>query len=453
MRDGEVRATLLSFAYFFFVLGGWYILRPIRDELAAAGGTRSLPYLFLGTLAVTLVVNPFFSKLVTMMPRRRFVPITYRFFAAVLVLFYALYRVLPEDRHLWLGRVFFVWTTVVALFITSVFWGHMADVWRSEQGKRLFGFIGAGGTLGGIAGSAVTALLAERLGTPNLLLVTAVAFELAVQCVHRLGNEAASVAAEGARDELGATAAAESAARAKTAEGERPVEGGVWGGFAHVVRSPYLLGICLYMLLFTIGSTFLYFQQSEVVGASIADREARTAYLARLDLIVNALALFTQLFITGRVIRGLGVRLTLALVPLLSIVGFAALASTPAATALVVLAVVQVSRRAGEFAIGRPAREVLFTVVGREDKYKAKSLIDTFVYRGGDQLGAWSYALVATTLGLGVVGAAWVAVPLSAAWLAVSLWLGRRQQQMAAARAGGAPAEAPAAAITAARPA
>src|SRR5215208_3960586 len=186
VRPEERRAMWLSCAYFFFVLASWFILRPIRDEMGAAGGVRNLSWLFTGTLAVTLVANPLFSALTVRLPARRFVPITYRFFMVNLLVFYALSRYLPEDRHIWLGRAFFVWSSMYNLFIISVFWAFMVDVWRTDQGKRLFGFIGVGGTLGSLAGSATTVALATRIGPVNLLLVSVVLLEVAVQCMRRI---------------------------------------------------------------------------------------------------------------------------------------------------------------------------------------------------------------------------------------------------------------------------
>jgi AAA family ATP:ADP antiporter len=214
-------------------------------------------------------------------------------------------------------------------------------------------------------------------------------------------------------------------------EARQPVGGTSLAGITHVLGSPYLLGICAYMLLFTVGSTVLYFQQAEIVGARYADREARTAFLASIDSVVQLLTVLAQLFLTGRVIRWFGVGVTLAILPVLSLVGFTALGAWGT---LAVFAVFQVSRRAGEYAFGRPAREVLFTVVPAEDKYKAKNFIDTFVYRAGDQIGAWSYAGL-SALGLAASAISFIAAPLSLAWLAVGLWLGRRQSRLQATEA------------------
>ena len=408
IRDNEARAVWTSFAYFFFVLASYFILRPIRDEVAAATGVRNLPWMFAGTLAATLVLNPLFAALVVRYAPRRFIPVAYHFFGLNLLGFYLLMRFADQTTGslsaLWTGRTFFVWTSVFNLFVVSIFWSFMADLFRSEQAKRLFGFIGVGGTLGSIAGSALTATLAGRIGTVNLLLVSAGLLEVAALLVSRFPA---------------------SPGEPRSAEEMAPVGGSIWAGLSHLVRSPYLLAICLFLVLFTIGSTFLYFQQADIVGRFYETRDARTAVLARIELSVQVLTVVTQVFLTGRVIRWIGLAAALALLPALSVVGFTALGIAPVFATLAVFAVI---RRSANFALTNPAMEILFTVVPREDKYKAKSFIETFVYRSGDQLGAWSYAgLVA--LGLGTTGIAFAAVPLALVWLICGVWLGREQSR------------------------
>ncbi len=413
VRPDELRPLLLSAAYFFFVLASYYVIRPLRDEMGVAGGVRNLPWLFLGTVVAMLLLHTPFAALVARLPRRRFVTLTYRFFLLNVLLFFALLRMVPADQQVWVGRAFFIWTSVFNLFIVSTLWAVLVDVFRSEQGKRLFGFIAVGGTVGAIAGAKTTALLAAPLGPVQLLLVSAVLLELAVQCAGRLIAPGTGV----------------SRVATPAADPERPIGGSTFAGVLHVLRSPYLLGIALYMLLYTIGSTALYFHQARFAEA-FADRAARTVFFARIDLWVNMLAALTQVFLTGRIIRWLGLPLTLGLLPLLTAAGFVALGIWPT---LAVFVVFQVLRRAGEYAVGRPAREALYTVVSREDKYKAKNFNDTLVYRVGDQTAAWSYdRLLVGALGLGIAAISWVMVPLAAAWLAIALWLGRRQAALAA---------------------
>ncbi|MCU0255654.1 MAG: hypothetical protein MUF60_02830, partial [Vicinamibacterales bacterium] len=279
-----------------------------------------------------------------------------------------------------------------------------------DQSQRLFGFIAAGATIGSISGSTLTAGLVSAVGTGPLLVVSALLLEVAVRSMRKLTD-------------------ASSSQSARQAIRDRELIGGhALAGLTHALKSPYLLAISGYMLLFTILSTFLYFQQASIASQAFTDRAARTQFFAQVDLAVNVLTLGIQLFVTGRLMKALGVAMTLTLLPLLTVAGFVWLALAPTVAAIVAF---QVVRRAGNFAVARPTREVLFTLVSREDKYKAKSFIDTFVYRAGDQIGAWSYAGMAA-IGLGVAGVAWAAVPLSLAWVATGWWVGRRHQRAAA---------------------
>jgi AAA family ATP:ADP antiporter len=409
VRRDERAPLLLAFVYFFCVLASYYVLRPIRDEMGVAGGVNNLPWLFLGTLTVTALVSPLFSRLVSRLPRRAFVAWAYRAMILCLVGFWFALGYAPDSAQVWVGRVFFVWLAVFAVFVVSLFWAVMSDVFATRQAKRLYGVIGAGGTLGGVAGGLLTGWLVHAVGTLPLLIVSAVLLEAALRAMYALS---ARVAASGD-------------VQSRT---EREVIGGsVWAGFAGVAQSPYLAGIAVFMLLFTIGSTFLYFLQAEIVAREIVDRAARTAYFAQVDVWVNGLTLVLQLVLTGRLMSRIGVGAILALVPLLSILGFLALAAAPLLSVVIVM---QVLRRTGNFALTGPAREVLYVPLSREQKYKAKNFIDTFVFRLGDQLGAWTHTGLAA-LGLGLSGIALAAVPVSAAWLAVAVWLGRRHARLA----------------------
>jgi AAA family ATP:ADP antiporter len=415
VRPAELRVLGWSWLYIFSVLFSYYILRPIRDEMGVAGGVENLQWLFTGTLLGMLVINPPFAALVARLPRVKFIAASYRFFLANLLLFALLLHVATAEQNIWIGRLFFIWISVFNLFVVSVFWALMVDVFDAEQGKRLFGFIAAGATLGGIVGSSLTASLAKQVAPTYLLLISALLLEAAVFCVSRLAKIS---------DALQCRPAAQSE--------ERPIGGSAFSGLSHALSSSYLINVSGFLLLFAITSTFLYFQQAEIAKQSFADRGARTAFFARVDLWVNVLTLGAQLFLTGRVLRWFGVALTLGVLPLLSVIGFGALALAPT---IAVVVVYQVVRRAGNFAFARPSREVLFTVVPREDKYKAKSFIDTVVYRLGDQVGAWSYAGLGM-LGLGMTGIAIVAVPISLLWLLNGLWLGRKQDALASAQNG-----------------
>jgi len=377
--------------------------------MGVAGGVENLQWLFTGTLLGMIAVNPPFAALVARLPRARFIAFTYRFFMANLFLFAALLHLASAEQNIWVGRVFFIWTSVFNLFVVSIFWALMVDVFDAEQGKRLFGFIAAGATLGGIVGSSLTVTLAKQVPATYLLIGSAVLLEIAVFCVRRLSllSDALHRTPTTGRDEI-------------------PIGGSVFSGFTHAFNSTYLINVSIFILLFAVTSTFLYFQQAEIARQSFADRGARTAFFARVDLSVNVLTLGAQLFLTGRILRLVGVGVTLAALPLLSIFGFSFLALTPT---IAVLVAYQVIRRATNFAFARPTREILFTVVAREDKYKAKSFIDTVIYRWGDQVGAWSYAVLGF-FGLGMTGISIVAVPISIVWLVNGLWLGRKQNSL-----------------------
>jgi AAA family ATP:ADP antiporter len=399
VRPGEGRAVAYAFAYFFCILSSYYVLRPLREAMGIVGNVKDLSRLFLVTLAATLVCTPLLAALVSRFPRRRFVPIVYRFFALNLVAFYGLLH--GASVHPDVARAFFVWTSIFNLFALSVFWGLMADLFRREQSVRLFGLIGTGGTLGAMAGAFATAALAERVGIASLVLVSAVLLEVAVRCVQRL------VATFG-----------DTAGAARVAPERGLAEGGVWRWVLEIPRSPYLVGIIGYMLLFTLTSTFVYFEQARIVKAAVASTGARTALFAKMDLAVNVLSLVVQGLLVGPLLRRFGVGVVLALLPIVTVVGFVAIGSSPT---LAVLVVFQVLRRAADYGLAKPSREVLFTVLPRESKYKAKGFIDTFVYRTGDAMGALADGALAKSLASILV----VCVPVCLAWAAVALFLGR----------------------------
>jgi AAA family ATP:ADP antiporter len=417
VRPQEVAALGWSWLFVFSLLAAYYVLRPIRDAMGVQGGVDNLPWLFTGTLLAMLAVNPVFAALVKRLPRERFIAIAYRFFIANLAIFAVLLATGSGERTVWVGRVFFVWTSVFNLFVVSVFWAFIVDVFDSEQGKRLFGFLAAGATLGAILGSALTSGFVSRLGATWLMVVSMALIELAVFAVRRLSRVAA-----GFRERRGLRE-------------EAPIGGGVLAGLTHTLRSPYLLNVSFFLFFYTITSTVLYFEQASIVSSHFADRAARTAFFAHVDLAVNVLTLAAQLFLTARLLRSIGVALTLSILPLLTLAGFGMLALAPTVAMLIA---VQVARRVCNFAFARPSRELLFTVASREDKYKAKSFIDTVVYRAGDQIGSWSYALLGF-LGLGLTGIAVVAMPLSMLWLTNAYWLGRRQEAAARGAVQGAP--------------
>lgn len=434
-RAGEGTALFLSALYYFLLLGAYYILRPIRDDMGAAGGVDNLAWLFLGTLTGMLILHPIYTALVSRMPRRRFIALTYRIFIAILIAFYIVFQVVETHSAVWTGRVFFIWVSVFNLFIVSVFWSLINDVFRPSQSKRLFGVIAVGGTAGALSGSIITSALSDALGPITLLLVSAAMLEFAVWVARWLGRAEEQLAVRAVEDETerrdrdtrGQAVPDAEAVRSRAREKQDEIiGGGILDGIRHVAASPYLLGIALLMLMFTIVSTFLYFQQIAIVNEALGnDRIARTTLFANRDLVVNAITLVVQMFLTGRILRWLGVGAALAILPVVSFVGFGLLAVAPV---LMVVIAFDVIRRAGNFALQRPARESLYTVIPRAEKYKAKNFNDTFVYRVGDQLGAWSYTAI-MWFGVGLSGLALTMLPISALWFFLALWLGRRYRQ------------------------
>jgi ATP:ADP antiporter, AAA family len=404
IERGEYRAVALSAAYFFFLLCGYYIIRPIREEMGVLGGVENLQWLFTGTFIVIVLFMPLFGWTASRFPRRRFLPWVYGFFILHLLLFYAALKAGYSGPVL--ARSFFIWTSVFNLFVVSVFWSFMADIFRHDQAKRLFPSIAAGGTLGAIAGPLITTLLVRWTGTANLLLLSALLLSLAVFCIRQLG-------------------AGQPEAHRKSHE--VPMGGGMFDGFWLLLRSRYLLAICVVILLYSTLGTFLYFQQAEIVRDSFSDSSTRTAMFSSIDLAVNILTLVFQIVVTGRIIKWIGLAGTLAAIPILLAAGFAALGSWPG---LAVLFTVQIIRRAGDYAIMRPAREMLFVVLSRQEKYKAKNFIDTSVCRGGDAVSAWGYAGLGA-LGLSLAQIAWLAVPLALLWAAIGYRLGIHQHKLA----------------------
>jgi AAA family ATP:ADP antiporter len=402
----ERAAALWSFAYFFTLLAGYYVLRPLRDQMGIAGGVRNLPWMFTATFVTLLVAQPLYGALVAKLPRARFIPIVYHFFVANLALFWLLLTL--DVAAVIVARVFFVWVSVFSLFAIAVFWSFMADLFTAEQGKRLFGFIGAGGTAGALLGPTITIGLSVPLGPVNLLIAAGIFLELAVFCVYRL--ERASTVHAGAQPE------------------PQRVGGSAFAAVPELIRSPYLLGIGIWISLLSFCATIVYLEQANIIRAAVADPAVQTRIFAGIDLAVNLFSLATQVFATGQLLRRLGTGVAAGALPAVYVLGFAALFLAP--TLAVVLAV-QVMQRWMNFALANPARQVFFTVVAREEKYKAKNLIDVVIYRGSDALYAWVFdSLQALGLKLGAI--ALVAWPLAAGWLILSAALGRAQERRAA---------------------
>lgn len=413
LRPGEARAVSWSFLYFFFLLGSYYVLRPLRDEMGIAGGTRNLPWLFTATFLVMLAAVPLYGAVVTRLPRRQFIPLVYYFFVANIALFWLL--LLLDIATVHVARIFFVWTSVFSLFVVSVFWSFLADLYSAEQSKRLYGFIAAGGSLGALLGPSVTVAFVATLGHVNLLLLAGLLLVLAVLCAERLEQ----AAPPRPRDLTTTTSGSPSA--------DVEVGGGWLDGFLLLMRSRYLAGIALWVALLSFAGTFLYYQQAAIVQAASPDPAERTRIFASIELAVGLLTFALQFFATGRLITRFGTGPALALLPLVFAAGFVALAASPI---LALLIAFQVAQRTANFAIANPARESLFTVVARDEKYKAKNIVDTVLFRGADAVFGWLFEGL-RGVGLGQSGLSLVAAPVCALWLLLALALGRGQQHRA----------------------
>ncbi|MEJ2790564.1 MULTISPECIES: MFS transporter [unclassified Pseudoxanthomonas] len=417
LRREEVGPVLIGAVFFFCVLTALMLLRPARDALGMERGIESIRWLFVGTAVATLAVNPLFGWLVGRLRRLQFIGVTYGFFIASLVGFWALLMFAPGAIGQRSGQVFYVWFSVFNLFVTMVFWALLADRFTSEQGKRFFALISVGGTLGAILGPWLTSQLAVPLGTPSLLLVAGgfllVALFAAWLLVHVVPDRA--------------TADAAVHAPRFAAESER-IGGSAWAGLVAVFRSRYLTAIAGYVLLMTVLATFIYFTRLQMVAAVSDSMDARAAILGNIDMWTQVAVLVLQLTLTGKIIQRFGLGVALAILPVATALGFIGLAIYGS---FVVLVLLEATNRAVQRGITRPAREALFTVVSREEKYKAKAFVDTFMYRTGDVIGAQTEGALGR-LGLALGGLASVVVPLAFAWAAIGIWLGRAHARRAA---------------------
>ncbi|HEX6949540.1 MAG TPA: MFS transporter [Nitrospira sp.] len=400
----EVRPLCWSFLYFFCLLCGYYILRPVRDEMAIEGGVQHLPWMMTATFLTLLVATPLFGYVSARVARDRLLLAVYAFFASHLVGFFLLMsgHVAPQ----WIARAFFVWLSVYNLFVVSVFWSFMADIFRPEQGARLFSIIAAGGSTGAMVGPLLTTGLTYLVPVPALMLVSAGllgACWFCIRALDRWSNQHARPSFERTGDAIG---------------------GSMWAGMRLSVSSPYLLGICAYLFFLTTTATFLYLEQTRLVGEQFGSAQARTRLFAVVDLAVNIMTFLMQLFMTGPMISRFGFASALILLPAASIFGFAMIGLMPVLLTFILFTIV---RRVSEYAVAKPAREVLFTVVGREEKYKAKNFIDTAVSRGGDAATGWIVNGV-KAMGISATQIAWALIPLACVWAWLG-WLLARQEE------------------------
>jgi AAA family ATP:ADP antiporter len=413
IEDFELKAVILSMLYFFFLFGSYSVVKPVRDAMGTVYGVKHLQELFTVTFFLSLVFAPLYAGLASRIRLSTFLPWVYGFIAVSVLAFIALFRGASTAQQLhWVAAAFYVWVSTFNMLIISVFWSFMADLFSREQAKRLFGFVAAGGTIGGIVGPAIATLLGKSIGNNGLVLVSAAGFALTAVLVRMLAHEKARLAAAGAE--------------AQRTTLDRKLSGGLFDGFLLLFRSPYLMLLALFLLLMTWISTIVYFQLGDLITKAFASPDARTQAYAAIELTVNSLAVLLQLFGTGRLIRRFGVTAGLLLNPVIMVVAFIAVMFSPV---LMLLGSVQVVRRVAEYAVAKPTREMLFTVVDQESRYKAKNVIDTVVYRGGDLTSAWVSHWV---LSFGVAGLAIFGVIVSVIWFPIAYLLGRRYESVRA---------------------
>lgn len=406
LEPGEFVAVAWSFIYFFSILSAYYMLRSVREAMAIVGGTQNIPWLFTGTFVVMLLATPAFGWVTSKYSRKQFLPWVYYFFIVNILIFFSLftYAERNELETLWIARAFFVWLSVFNLFVVSVFWSFMADIYSKEQGRRLFGLISAGGSAGAILGPFMTHVLVVPLGFENLLPLSAGLLMFSVFCVAQLRRWAEQGPAEGHDTPVDTTT---------------PIGGGALAGIRQVLTSPYLGAIALGGAFASLMGTATYIYMAQLVSENFATTDEHTQVFALIDLMTNVLSMTCQLIIVKQVVQRFGIGVSLAVLPIVSVIGFALLAANPV---FIVIAALQVVRRSITFGMAKPTSDMLYSVVSPEEKYKAKNFTETALYRGGDLVGAWVVKIMA---GLGLSGVSLVCVPLAAIWTAIAFWLGK----------------------------
>jgi len=409
----ELKVVLLSMLYLFFLFGSYSVVKPVRDTMGTVYGVSHYNELFTMTFIGTLILSPLYSGLAARVKLSTFLPWVYGVIALTIFGFYlAFNKGTTDDRVLAAG--FYVWVSVFNMLIISVFWSFMADLFSRPQAKRLFGFIAAGSTVGGIAGPALATLLSNRVGNTGLMLIASLGFVVTAFLVTVLAKQKAAF--------IAATAAA-SGEQVQRTSLNHSLGGSPIDGFKLLLRSPYLLLVAAFLFLMTWISTIVYQELGDLITKSFASKAARTAAYGSIEVAVNSLAVFIQIIGTGRIIKRFGVGLGLLLNPIIMVFAFLAIAFSPV---FLLLASLQIGRRVAEYAVARPAREMLFTVVDQDSRYKAKNVIDTVVYRGGD----WLASLAGTPIlnNFGAQGLAILGIVVSLVWFPVAWTLGKRYE-------------------------
>jgi AAA family ATP:ADP antiporter len=412
VEPGEYSAALWSFTYFFCVLGSYYMLRPVREAMAVESGPETIPYLFAGTFMAMLVATPIFGWVASRFPRKQFLPWVYAFFILNILAFWVAFTnaVNEGGSYVWLSRAFFVWISVFNLYVVTVFWSFMADLYTKEQGRRLFGMISAGGTTGGLIGSYVTSELAVDIGFQNLMPISAMLLVVAILCIRQLRRWLES-------QDIEVT---------ETAASSQALGGSPFAGITHVIRSKYFLAIAGKSIIASLLGTALYMITANLVQDAFVNADERTQFFSNINMATNAIALIGQLLVVKHAVARIGIGRTMSAMPIVSIFGFAVLALEPT---LAVVAVLTVIRRSLGFAFSKPTTDMLYSVVTPEEKYKAKNFIDTVIYRGGDLIGTWTLRPIISAFG--IAGTSVIMVPFAAIWAGIALWLGRDYRRRA----------------------
>lgn len=413
VKPVEFTAAAWSFIYFFCVLASYYMLRPVREAMAVQSGPETIPYLFVGTFVTMLIATPIFGWVASRYARKQFLPWVYYFFILNILMFWGAftYALNQELNYVWLSRVFFVWISIFNLFVVSVFWSFMADLYSREQARRLFGIISAGGSIGALLGGIATTALVVPIGFQNLMPISAALLLLAVLCIRQLRHWVQR------QDQEEITT---------TVTSGKPLGGSPVAGVSHVFQSKYFMAIAAKSVFASLLGTALYMFTADLVQDQITNADQRTQFFSTINVATNALALVGQLLVVKHVVARFGIGITLSILPIVSIIGFAVLAIEPT---LAIVAVLTVARRALGFAFSKPTSDMLYSVVTPEDKYKVKNFIDTVIYRTGDVIGTWTVRFLVA--GLGLAGTSVVMVPFAAMWAGVAIWLGRDYRQRA----------------------
>lgn len=403
IESSERLPVILSFCYFFFVLAGYYMIRPLRDALGVGTGVNTMQWLYTGTFFAMLLLVPLYGWISSRYARRQFVPWVYGFFILNLLGFF--WALQHYADTVWLGRTFFIWVSVFNLFVVAVFWSVMSDVFRLDQAKRLFGVIAAGGSAGAVCGPLFAQLFIEGVGTTYLPLCSAIALSMALACLLILFRWSAEHPEQVNRE----------------ANPDKPMGGGIWEGLKLLASNRLMTWISLLMLLGTLCGTLIYLTQAQLVSENFSDITERTLYFTQVDRWTNILTVLLQMFVAGRLMQNIGIPKVLLLLPAVVMMSFMAMAASPV---IAMVAIGQMLRRSSQFALNNPALSAVFTSVGPQARYKARQSIDTVVWRGGDLVSSWIVAGL-TALGLGVAGKSIFGIFAALAFLLIAWYVGR----------------------------